>query len=107
MKWWQIMMMIMKWHSKTRRLVHKAFLIYILLYFEKKKNKNKQTNKQTKQSKKSKAIPVNRLWKPIGLRDVEDRTLSRQSAHRWRWGCQPYAPAALYSPETFSGTHFC
>jgi hypothetical protein len=22
-------------------------------------------------------------------------TFSRQSAHRWRWGCQPYAPAAL------------
>jgi hypothetical protein len=26
--------------------------------------------------------------------------LSRQSAHRWWAGCQPYAPAALYSPET-------
>jgi hypothetical protein len=23
-------------------------------------------------------------------------TFSRQSAHRWRHGCQPYAPAALY-----------
>jgi hypothetical protein len=23
---------------------------------------------------------------------------SRQSAHRRRWGCQPYAPAALYPP---------
>jgi hypothetical protein len=23
---------------------------------------------------------------------------SRQSAHRWRRGCQPYAPAALYPP---------
>jgi hypothetical protein len=26
---------------------------------------------------------------------------SRQSAHRWRLDCQPYSPAALYSPETF------
>jgi hypothetical protein len=27
-----------------------------------------------------------------------DSTFSRQSACRWRWGCQPYAPAALYPP---------
>jgi hypothetical protein len=26
---------------------------------------------------------------------------SRQSAHRWQWGCQPYAPAALYPPGRF------
>jgi hypothetical protein len=25
----------------------------------------------------------------------------RQLAQRWQYGCQPYAPAALYSPETF------
>jgi hypothetical protein len=25
--------------------------------------------------------------------------LSRQSAHRWRWNCQAYAPAALYAQE--------
>jgi hypothetical protein len=24
-----------------------------------------------------------------------------RSAHRWRWGFQPYEPAALYSPEIF------
>jgi hypothetical protein len=24
--------------------------------------------------------------------------LSRQSTHRWRCSCQPYAPAALYTP---------
>jgi hypothetical protein len=35
-------------------------------------------------------------WNPIGLWDVEDRTFSRKSAHRWRWGCQPFAPAVLY-----------
>jgi hypothetical protein len=28
--------------------------------------------------------PRNRLWRPIGLWDVKDFTLSRQSAHRWR-----------------------
>jgi hypothetical protein len=37
--------------------------------------------------------PCNRPWKSIGF------TFSRQSAHRWRWGCQPYAPAALYPRE--------
>jgi hypothetical protein len=26
----------------------------------------------------------NRPWRPIGLQDVKDPTLSRQSAHRWR-----------------------
>jgi hypothetical protein len=38
-----------------------------------------------------------RPWRPIGLWDVESPTLSRQSAHRWRWG-QPYAPAVMYPP---------
>jgi hypothetical protein len=28
--------------------------------------------------------------------------MSRQSAHRWRQGYQPYAPAALYSQETLN-----
>jgi hypothetical protein len=36
-----------------------------------------------------------RLW------GVEDSTLSRQSAHTWRWRCQPYAPTSLYSLETY------
>jgi hypothetical protein len=40
--------------------------------------------------------PWNKPWKPIELWEVEAPTFSRQSAHRWRWGCQPYAPAALY-----------
>jgi hypothetical protein len=36
------------------------------------------------------------------FRDVEAPTFSRQSAHRWRWGCQPYAPAGgPLSPERF------
>jgi hypothetical protein len=48
---------------------------------------------------KGKAIPVNRPWRLIGLWDVEAPTLSRQSGHRWRWGCQPYEPAALYPKE--------
>jgi hypothetical protein len=41
----------------------------------------------------------NRPWRPIAVWDVEAPTFSRQSAHRWRWGCQPYAPAALYLQE--------
>jgi hypothetical protein len=40
----------------------------------------------------------NRSWRPIGLWDVEAPTLSRQSAHRWQWDCQP---AALYPPGRF------
>jgi hypothetical protein len=30
------------------------------------------------------------------LREVEAPTLLRRTANRWRKGCQPYAPAALY-----------
>jgi hypothetical protein len=32
---------------------------------------------------------------------VEDPTFSRQSVDRWRRGCQPYAPAWLYTPGRF------
>jgi hypothetical protein len=39
--------------------------------------------------------PRNWPWGPIGLWDVKDSTFSRQSTHRWRYGCQPYALAAL------------
>jgi hypothetical protein len=46
------------------------------------------------------SYPCNRPWRPIGL-DVEVPIFSRQSAHRWRWGCWPYAPAALYPPGRF------
>jgi hypothetical protein len=45
--------------------------------------------------------PCNRLWRPMGLWDVEAPIFSRQSSHRWRWGCQPYAPVALYPPGRF------
>jgi hypothetical protein len=38
-------------------------------------------------------------------------TLLRQTANRWRQGCQPYAPAALYPQVSLllkiPGTHFC
>jgi hypothetical protein len=43
----------------------------------------------------------NRPPRPIGMWDVEAPTFSRQSTHRWRWGCQPYAPAALLPPGRF------
>jgi hypothetical protein len=55
----------------------------------------------------SKSCPCNGPWRPIGLSDVEAPTFSRQSAHRWQWICQPYAPAALYTPRKIPGTHFC
>jgi hypothetical protein len=46
------------------------------------------------------------------LREVKGPTLLRQTANRWRQGCQPYAPAALYPQVYFyflkiPGTHFC
>jgi hypothetical protein len=50
---------------------------------------------------KSKAIPVNRPWRPMELWDVEDTTLPRQSANRWRWNYHLYAPAALRSLDFF------
>jgi hypothetical protein len=46
-------------------------------------------------------LSCNRPWRPTGLWDVEAHTFSRKSAHRWRWGRQPYAPAALYTPGRF------
>jgi hypothetical protein len=46
-----------------------------------------------------KSYPCKRPWRPIWFWDVEAPTFSRQLAHRWRWSCQPYAPAALYSQE--------
>jgi hypothetical protein len=45
-------------------------------------------------------------WRPRMLWDVEASTFSRQSAHRWPRGCQPYASAALYLRK-IPGTNFC
>jgi hypothetical protein len=46
-----------------------------------------------------KSYLCNRPWRPIGLWDVEDPTLSRQSAHRWG-GFQPYTPTRTPSGPT-------
>jgi hypothetical protein len=43
----------------------------------------------------------NRTRGSTGLWDFWAPTCSTQSAHRWRWGCQPYAPASLYPPGRF------
>jgi hypothetical protein len=45
--------------------------------------------------------PCNRQWRPIGLWDVKAPTFSRQSANRWQWGCQSYAPATPLPPARF------
>jgi hypothetical protein len=42
------------------------------------------------------------MWRAVRPSDVEARTFSRQLVHRWRWGCQPYSPAALYPQEDSS-----
>jgi hypothetical protein len=39
---------------------------------------------QESKVKKKIKLSRNRPWRPIGLRDVKDPTLSRQSAYRWR-----------------------
>jgi hypothetical protein len=36
---------------------------------------------------------------PIGLGDLKNPTVSKQSAHRWQLGRQSYALAALYSQK--------
>jgi hypothetical protein len=51
------------------------------------------------------SYPCNRLWRPKGMWDVEALTFSRQSAHRWRWGRQPFALAVLY-PQEYPGYSF-
>jgi hypothetical protein len=48
-----------------------------------------------------KSYSCNRPWRPIGVWEVDAPTSSRQSAHRRRWSCQPYAPTALYPPGRF------
>jgi hypothetical protein len=45
--------------------------------------------------------PCNKPWRPIRLWDVEAPKFSKQSANRWRWDCQSYAPAALCPPGIF------
>jgi hypothetical protein len=63
-------------------------------------------NPKSVSEKKRWSYSSNRLWRPIGLWDIEDPTRSGQSAHTWRWGCQPvlYSQKHLFS---VSGTHFC
>jgi hypothetical protein len=51
--------------------------------------------------------PWNRPWRPIGLWDVENPTLYRHTANRWRLQCQHYAPAALCSPEALFFCFWC
>jgi hypothetical protein len=45
--------------------------------------------------------PYYRPCRPIRLREVKSPALLRQTANRWRQGCQPYAPAALYPQVSF------
>jgi hypothetical protein len=47
------------------------------------------------------SFPHDTSLRTIRLWDVEDPTFSWQLDHTWRWDCQPYTPAALYSPGGF------
>jgi hypothetical protein len=51
--------------------------------------------------KQKRGYPCDRPWRTIGMWDVEVHTFSVPSAHIWRWGCQPYAPTALYTVQRF------
>jgi hypothetical protein len=46
-------------------------------------------------TKKKESYPSKRPWRTIGLWEGEAPAFYRQSAHRWQWSCQPYAPATL------------
>jgi hypothetical protein len=46
-------------------------------------------------------LSLQQAVEPYRVVRVKDPTLSRQLAHRWSYGCQPYAPAAIYSQEIF------
>jgi hypothetical protein len=85
-------------HSPPARAEVKTY-IGLQLWFKRRNGLNKRRTLNT-------CYEYNRPWRPIRLSDVEDPTFSRQWAHRWRWGCQPYAPAALY-PRKIPGTNFC
>jgi hypothetical protein len=54
---------------------------------------------QSYKLRKKGSYPCKRPWRPIWLWDVEDPAFPWQSAHRWRWICQPFALAALYTRE--------
>jgi hypothetical protein len=43
----------------------------------------------------------------MGLREVKAPTLLRQTANRWRQGCQPYAPAARYPQVLYKLYQLC
>jgi hypothetical protein len=49
------------------------------------------------------AIPLTGHEGPQGCERRGSHIFSRQSAHRWRYGCQPYAPAALLEAESTPG----
>jgi hypothetical protein len=47
------------------------------------------------------SVPITGREGPKGCESRGSHIFSRQSAHRWRQGCQSYAPAAFYSPGRF------
>jgi hypothetical protein len=56
---------------------------------------------------KGKDIPATGHGSPLGPREVKALILIKQSANRWRQGCQPYAPFTIYTQVslylTFNG----
>jgi hypothetical protein len=49
---------------------------------------------------------VKKVKVQLSLKQAVEAPFSRQSAHRERLGCQPYAPTVLYPPEWSPGTQF-
>jgi hypothetical protein len=51
--------------------------------------------------------PCNRAWRPTEVCDVEDPTLSQQSAHMMAVKLSTLHAGHALPLEIFSGTHFC
>jgi hypothetical protein len=58
---------------------------------------NQRQHDETRKCR-GKAIPVAGRGGPQGYWEFEALICSTQWVHSWRWGCQPYKPAALYCP---------
>jgi hypothetical protein len=73
----------------TSRQFFTSLVIYIVRYFVSKRNLLSSRKEKVKPSLQP-AVEAHRVVRR------RDSHISRQSAQRWRWGCESKAPAALY-----------
>jgi hypothetical protein len=77
--------LVHRWHAASRPIVHIAVHFNIF-------SRDRRVKKRT-------AIPVRGREGPYGCETSRLPYFSKQPVHRRRWGCQPYASAALYPQE--------